>query len=82
MLSKVYYFSPPYVPHDPKSHLDLINVTVFGVKYKSCSLSCCFLLPTLKFFLDPNNFLSILFSNILSLSFSRKLREYVNEIHQ
>jgi len=62
---------------------DQINRTIFVEHYKSCSFSLCIFLhsPVTSFLLDPNIFLSTIFSNTLSLYFSLNMRDQVSHPH-
>ena len=63
------------------SRLDLRILFMLGEKYNACSSALCNFLHSsvISSFLDPNIFLSTLFSNTLNLCTSLKVREQVSQ---
>ena len=78
----IHLSSPPYMLHAP-IHLILLNLitqTILGEQYRSLSSSLCksSSLPCYLVPLKPNNLLSTLFSNTLSLCYSLNVSDQVS----
>jgi len=79
--NSVYTFPLPLTCYIPRtSLLNLITWTIFGEEYRSFSSSLCSFLhsPVTSSHLDPNIFLSTLFSNTLSLRSSLSVSDQVS----